>query len=274
MHRQRPDIEKNGVAQENDRAFREYLEMQADRYGFKNPKRSVWINYMQDFESKESILRRIVECLQFKPPPNAAALDIGCGFGNLLKVLKRVFPNVAGVDIVEERVKWSKKRAPGCDVRVASALSLPFTDCSFDFVIATDVFEHLPFTDQRVAAAEFYRVTKPGGVGFISVPNRFQLKDEHNFVWFGTWLPRFLREPYVRLFSSNDSYTRVWERSPRGWKRLLRMVSLEVLLVAHWRRVVCFPVPPSRCELFLVKPTDTKRIIVESITDVQSEKQS
>ncbi|CAN5161141.1 class I SAM-dependent methyltransferase [soil metagenome] len=49
---------------------------------------------------------------------------------------------------------------------------LPFADCTFDRIIASEVMEHIP--DDVVAAAELARVLKPGGTIAVTVP---------------TWLP-------------------------------------------------------------------------------------
>ncbi|XES77646.1 MAG: class I SAM-dependent methyltransferase [Candidatus Bathyarchaeia archaeon] len=46
---------------------------------------------------------------------------------------------------------------------------LPFDDCFFDFVSATEVIEHLWNTDQFIK--ECYRVLKPRGYFLISTPN-------------------------------------------------------------------------------------------------------
>jgi ubiquinone/menaquinone biosynthesis C-methylase UbiE len=43
-----------------------------------------------------------------------------------------------------------------------------FADDSFDCVIASDVFEHVPDLDRLLA--EVYRVLKPGGVLFFTTP--------------------------------------------------------------------------------------------------------
>lgn len=49
-----------------------------------------------------------------------------------------------------------------------SGLSLPFEDSSFDVVIASEVFEHIP--NDKGALDEITRVLRPGGMIAISVP--------------------------------------------------------------------------------------------------------
>jgi SAM-dependent methyltransferase len=49
------------------------------------------------------------------------------------------------------------------------ALRLPFHDSSFDRIICSEVMEHIP--DDRGAAAELFRVLKPGGTIAVTVPS-------------------------------------------------------------------------------------------------------
>ncbi|TAN21158.1 MAG: class I SAM-dependent methyltransferase [Actinomycetota bacterium] len=53
----------------------------------------------------------------------------------------------------------------------ASGLQLPFAGNTFDVVIASEVFEHIP--DDASAMAEIVRVAKPGGVVCVTVPRFF-----------------------------------------------------------------------------------------------------
>jgi SAM-dependent methyltransferase len=57
---------------------------------------------------------------------------------------------------------------PAVDVRVASITALPFADASFDAVVSADVVCQVD--NPEVAAAEFFRVLRPGGVLVINVP--------------------------------------------------------------------------------------------------------
>jgi SAM-dependent methyltransferase len=50
----------------------------------------------------------------------------------------------------------------------ADLADLPFPDESFDFALCVHVFEHVP--DDRAAAAELYRVLRPGAKALIQVP--------------------------------------------------------------------------------------------------------
>lgn len=63
---------------------------------------------------------------------------------------------------------------------VADAHQLPFSDKTFDAVIAIEVFEHL--RDPKLATSEMYRVLRPGGVVILTVPFMFRVHgDPHDY---------------------------------------------------------------------------------------------
>lgn len=55
----------------------------------------------------------------------------------------------------------------GVDHRV-DLQTLPFADCSYDFVFASHVLEHVP--DDGAALGEIRRILKPGGIAVLPVP--------------------------------------------------------------------------------------------------------
>jgi SAM-dependent methyltransferase len=68
---------------------------------------------------------------------------------------------------VNEVVTLDAAPAPGVDV-IGFADRLPFASQSFDTVLATEVLEHVENAER--AAAELFRVLRPGGHALISVP--------------------------------------------------------------------------------------------------------
>lgn len=235
-------------------SYREYLKRKGEEFGFGEPKKSEWIQYMEkDIDRGEELLRDLLDRFDLPLESRRRALDMGCGFGGQLKALQEYFEECAGIDIVEERVAWTKRRAPGAEVACGSAVELPWPEDHFDLAIASDLFEHVSFDEQHAAAAEMLRVLRPGGRGFVSVPNRFQLKDEHNNLWFGTYLPEGLRRTYAALFSSNKQYVPCTERTGRGWRRLFHVPGFEVEIRPFESRRI-FLLPPFRYRIYLKKP--------------------
>jgi len=97
-------------------------------------------------------------------------LDVGCGTGTLaLAARERVGVNgtVHGVDaspemIARAAIKAGRSGLPAT-FGVAAAQALPFADGSFDVVLCSLAFHHLPREARGPALTEMRRVLKPGG---------------------------------------------------------------------------------------------------------------
>lgn len=91
-------------------------------------------------------------------------LDVGCGPGHLTRGLAAVVgaERVAAVDPSEAFVDACRGRVPGADVRVGVAEQLPFTDDTFDAVLAQLVVPLM--SDREAGVREMTRVARPGGV--------------------------------------------------------------------------------------------------------------
>jgi len=96
--------------------------------------------------------------------PGQRALDVGCGTGALTTALAELLQpeNVSAVDPSEPFVEACRKRAPGVEVVVAAAESLPFADSAFDVTLSQLVVNFM--RDTEAGVREMARVTRPGGV--------------------------------------------------------------------------------------------------------------
>lgn len=99
-------------------------------------------------------------------------LDVGGGRGDLLRLLSRRPSSSLLVVADADRTRLSTV-APGYRV-VCDIQHLPFRRKSFDVVVSTEVFEHLPPDAERRAAREIADVAKDTLV--VSVPNREELE--------------------------------------------------------------------------------------------------
>jgi len=108
-------------------------------------------------------------------------LDLGCGEGRHMHAVYFAKDTVhaVGVDLLLDDVKKARQSFvdfPDLDpasprsfgFSVATALTLPFADDTFDKVICSEVLEHIP--DYVGAVKEITRVLKPGGTLGVSVP--------------------------------------------------------------------------------------------------------
>jgi demethylmenaquinone methyltransferase / 2-methoxy-6-polyprenyl-1,4-benzoquinol methylase len=104
------------------------------------------------------------------PGPIRRVLDIGCGTGDLARLVARRYPSaqVVAADFTAPMLANARRRglrAPeGSRVALAraNALHLPFADRSFDLV--TNAFLARNLTSLPAALSEFRRVLRPGGV--------------------------------------------------------------------------------------------------------------
>lgn len=92
-------------------------------------------------------------------------LDVACGTGNLALIAARRGCQVSGIDIASNLVTQARARAAEAGLKVdyqeGDAEALPFPNESFDLTVS---MFGVMFTPQpAVAAAELWRVTKPGG---------------------------------------------------------------------------------------------------------------
>ncbi len=101
-------------------------------------------------------------------------LDIGCGDGALTYLLsqqKKAY--VIGVDPSIEAINFAKKKTRGTkniEFVIASAYNLPFVDDSIDYVVSSDVIEHLQQPEKMLL--EIKRAFNGNGKVVITTPIR------------------------------------------------------------------------------------------------------
>ena len=92
-------------------------------------------------------------------------LDAGCGNGKSSSTLIDMGCRVTGVDFSPSAVESCRSRFGGRAVfEVADLRALPFSDGSFDAVLAVHSIEHIPAETEYLALSEFKRVLRPGGL--------------------------------------------------------------------------------------------------------------
>ncbi len=161
--------------------------------------------------------------------PGERLLDLGCGAGRHAFEAHRLGADVVALDRDDTELKdvgslLAGMRAEGEAPAGAlggpvngDALALPFPDGSFDRIIASEVFEHIP--DDAGAAAELTRVLRPGGTIAVTVPARlpeqvcWALSDEYH--------APFVEGGHVRIYSEVTlrRLLRAAGLSPRGAHR-------------------------------------------------------
>ena len=144
----------------------------------------------------------------------ADILEVGCGNGNLWHANRERIPpgwRLTLTDLSPGMIEEARGRLGGLKSRVvyevADAQALPFTDGSFDAVIANHVLFHVPDRDR--ALGEVARVLRPGGTVFATTNGADHLRE----------LRRFVREQWSAEFSV--------ENGPAQLERYFRDVEVE-----------------------------------------------
>jgi ubiquinone/menaquinone biosynthesis C-methylase UbiE len=122
------------------------------------------------YDTQKRILVVFDELLAKENIKNKKLLDVGCGTGWFSAVAVERGARVTSMDIGKNLLKQVAKK---CDSErvVGSILDMPFKNDQFDYIISSEVIEHVSHPDK--ALRELYRVLKPGGTLVLTTPNRF-----------------------------------------------------------------------------------------------------
>lgn len=112
------------------------------------------------------ILNKRVGCIKRYNKEDDVVLEIGCGSGNVLWMLKG---KRYGVDISEKMVRAAKNRIEGGFVN-SDAESLPFKDEVFDAIVISEVLYYLKSNEKIIE--ESFRCLKNDGMLLITSLNK------------------------------------------------------------------------------------------------------
>lgn len=133
---------------------------------------------------------------QFVPGGNA--LEVGCGNGVFLSVLKKHGWKVCGVDLSTQAAEMAKK-VFDIDVWVGQIEDAGIPAESFDYIHLSHVVEH--FYDPMRAIVSISKLLKPGGILYMEVPNAAGIRAKlSGSYWYGWDAPR-----HVVMFSPKTS---------------------------------------------------------------------
>lgn len=145
---------------------------------------------------REALCQAVAQHAVSSPAP--IVLDSGCGEGyytaGLFQGLTEagLAPRIAGVDLSKAALRRAAKRVPEAEFAVASVYHLPLPDRSADVLV--NIFSPL-------AAEEFARVLRPGGLFCYAVPSARHLWEMKEVLY---------REPYENPIKQEDYSGFVW----------------------------------------------------------------
>ena len=123
-------------------------------------------------------VEKMTEYLDIKP--DDLVLDAGCGEGFYSMVFSNLYGcKVFAVDndeyILDSAKSWNEG-FKNIEFKKGDLTKIEFPENCFDKAVCTEVLEHI--VDDKKAAAELFRVLKPGAVLAVTVPNK-----NYPFVW-------------------------------------------------------------------------------------------
>jgi len=117
--------------------------------------------------------RRRITLLEYalrSKPDALSLLEVGCGSGSVLAAASALYPRAAltGIDCNPKRIEGARRRTPHIRWHTAPVEHLPFSDATFDLVLAGMTFHH--WTDKQQGLREIARVLAPDGVFVLVDP--------------------------------------------------------------------------------------------------------
>jgi 2-polyprenyl-3-methyl-5-hydroxy-6-metoxy-1,4-benzoquinol methylase len=118
-------------------------------------------------EGSKKLFQEIL-CICKKFIPEGRLLDVGCGYGFFLRLMKESGYSVCGVDPSESACRFSNQEM---DLKVTQGTldNVSFPDNYFEIITMNNVLEHLD--DPSFALRKAYSLLKPKGILIIVVPN-------------------------------------------------------------------------------------------------------
>ena len=154
----------------------------------------------------KTMLAILHDYLGATPTSSLRLLDVGSSTGIITNYLADHFLQVTGIDIDKEAIDFAAKTFPKHNLKfkVDDLMGLSFSDKSFDVVICTQIYEHVP--DAQTMIKQISRVLKPGGICYFAAGNRITLMEPHYRLPFLSLLPAPLAHLYMRLAGKGSHY--------------------------------------------------------------------
>jgi len=133
-------------------------------------------------------------------------LNVGGSSGIIDKYLADFVASIVCIDIDEKAISYAQQhqQADNLTFKVGDAMSLDFEDGSFDIVICSHVYEHVP--DASIMMDEIHRVLRGGGTCYFGAGNRIMWNEPHYNLPLLAVMPRFLANSYMRISNRGSEY--------------------------------------------------------------------
>ena len=173
----------------------------------------------------QNFMKRVSGIMTRFEPWKLKGMDAGCGEGHLTKYLveRGVVRDITGVDSNLDHLSFAQRYHPVCPYVKADLCCLPFGGQTFDYVICTEVLEHIP--NPELVLLEWHRVLRKEGHLVISVPhepffhwgNRLRGQYPETDGWTPDHVNRWYRKDFFRLLHRYAVIHVQWSWSTFPW---------------------------------------------------------
>jgi SAM-dependent methyltransferase len=166
--------------------------------------------------------------MRLAPKPAERVLDLGCGAGALMELLRREGARAVGIDYSRESLGIARAAAADGELVLGEVPSLPFRGACFDRIASLGVLGYLSRADLALALAECGRVLRPNGllvictgtplnwVGALLVGIRARRRGEKHRVGSHLFSIRTYVRELERLGFSVEARL-AWDGAPKTW---------------------------------------------------------
>ena len=161
---------------------------------------------VKDRENKANKMLSVLDDYFTGNLESLSVLDVGCSTGIMDNLISRRFKQFIGIDIDFPAVKYAKENFQSNKLffNVQDSMRLGFRGESFDLVICSQVYEHVP--DASLMISEIHRVLKPEGICFFFAANRMNVIEAHYKLPFLSIVPKPIAHIYLRLLKRGNYY--------------------------------------------------------------------
>jgi len=194
---------------------------------------------MHDLVSRERKAKTMVAILEDflgKPLNKLSVLDVGGSAGVIDNYLADHFLSVIGIDIDEPAIELAKNqfKKTNLEFQLGDAMQLSFSDNTFDVVVCSQIYEHVPSPERMIA--EIARVLVPGGVCYFAASNRLMWNEPHYNLPLLSAIPRPLAHLYIKLAKKAEYY---YEQHYTYWG--LKKLVMPLILNDYSEKVISNP---------------------------------
>ncbi len=102
-------------------------------------------------------------------PKNASVLDAGCGFGVDAEYMQSKGCKVIGIDLSKKMIQLAKQNFPQIIFRQQDIRKLHFEPHSFEGILASYSFIHIPKKDVPLLLQTFHKILKENGILYLGL---------------------------------------------------------------------------------------------------------